>query len=222
MGKIRAATSSGLYVSLLMKDLYKRLLDICYERQLHHLGSYFSALQIIDQIYSEMDKDDIFILSNGHAVVALYVILEKYYGLDAVELHEKYGDHPKRNELDKLHCSTGSLGMGVTVAVGRALANPDRNVYCLLSDGECAEGSVWEALRFAYENKVTNLKLYVNANGWSAYDTVDLDYLENRIKAFHPDVNYVRTTVEHFGLKGLHAHYTNFNEEQYKEALASL
>ena len=205
-----------------MKDLYKRLLNICYERQLHHLGSYFSALQIIDQIYSEMDKDDIFILSNGHAVVALYVILEKYYGLDAVELHEKYGDHPKRNELDKLHCSTGSLGMGVTVAVGRALANPARDVYCLLSDGECAEGSVWEALRFAYENKVTNLKLYVNANGWSAYDTVDLDYLENRIKAFHPDVNYVRTTVEHFGLKGLHAHYTNFNEEQYKEALASL
>ena len=211
-----------MYASLLMKDLYKRLLNICYERQLHHLGSYFSALQIIDQIYSEMDKDDIFILSNGHAVVALYVILEKYYGLDAVELHEKYGDHPKRNELDKLHCSTGSLGMGVTVAVGRALANPDRNVYCLLSDGECAEGSVWGALRFAYENKVTNLKLYVNANGWSAYDTVDLDYLENRIKEFHPDVNYVRTTVEHFGLKGLHAHYTNFNEEQYKEALASL
>ena len=211
-----------MYVSLLMKDLYKRLLNICYERQLHHLGSYFSALQIIDQIYSEMDKDDIFILSNGHAVVALYVILEKYYGLDAVELHEKYGDHPKRNELDKLHCSTGSLGMGVTVAVGRAIANPDRDVYCLLSDGECAEGSVWEALRFAYENKVTNLKLYVNANGWSAYDTVDLDYLEKRIKAFHPDVNYVRTTVEHFGLKGLHAHYTNFNEEQYKEALASL
>ena len=205
-----------------MKDLYKRLLDICYERQLHHLGSYFSALQIIDEIYSQKKEDDIFILSNGHAVVALYVVLEKYYGLDAVELHEKYGDHPKRNELDKLHCSTGSLGMGVTVAVGRALANPDRDVYCLLSDGECAEGSVWEALRFAYENKVTNLKLYVNANGWAAYDAVDLDYLEKRIKAFHPDVNYVRTTVEHFGLKGLHAHYTNFNEEQYKEALASL
>ena len=205
-----------------MKELYKRLLDICYERQLHHLGSYFSALQIIDEIYSQKNDDDIFILSNGHAVVALYVILEKYYGLDAVELHEKYGDHPKRNELDKLHCSTGSLGMGVTVAVGRALANPDLDVYCLLSDGECAEGSVWEALRFAYENKVTNLKLYVNANGWAAYDAVDLDYLEKRIKAFHPDVNYVRTTVEHFGLKGLHAHYTNFNEEQYKEALASL
>ena len=211
------------------KDLYKRLLDICYDRQLHHLGSYFSALQIIDEIYAEitlrkrrLDKDDIFILSNGHAVVALYAVLEKYYGLDAGELHDKYGDHPKRNELDKLHCSTGSLGMGITVAVGRALANPDRNVYCLLSDGECAEGSVWEALRFAYDNNITNLKIYVNANGWSAYDKVDLTALWKRIKAFHPDVIFCETTVEHCGLKGLHAHYTNFSEEQYKEALASL
>ena len=205
-----------------MKKLYRRLLDICYENKLHHLGSYFSCLHIIDEIYKNKKDDDIFILSSGHSVVALYVVLEKYYGLDAVELHKKYGDHPKRNEVDKLHCSTGSLGMGITVAVGRALANPNRNVYCLLSDGECAEGSVWESLRFAFENKLSNLKIYVNANGWAAYDAVDLDYLERRIKAFHPDVNFVRTTVEHFGLKGLHAHYTNFSEEQYREALASL
>ena len=205
-----------------MKKLYRRLLDICYENKLHHLGSYFSCLHIIDEIYKNKKDDDIFILSSGHSVVALYVVLEKYYGLDAVELHKKYGDHPKRNEVDKLHCSTGSLGMGITVAVGRALANPNRNVYCLLSDGECAEGSVWESLRFAFENKLSHLKIYVNANGWAAYDPVDLDYLEKRIKAFHPDVNFVRTTVEHFGLKGLHAHYTNFSEEQYREALASL
>ena len=205
-----------------MKKLYRRLLDICYENKLHHLGSYFSCLHIIDEIYKNKKDDDIFILSSGHSVVALYVVLEKYYGLDAVELHKKYGDHPKRNEVDKLHCSTGSLGMGITVAVGRALANPNRNVYCLLSDGECAEGSVWESVRFAFENKLSNLKIYVNANGWAAYDPVDLDYLEKRIKAFHPDVNFVRTTVEHFGLKGLHAHYTNFSEEQYREALASL
>ena len=205
-----------------MKKLYRRLLDICYENKLHHRGSYFSCLHIIDEIYKNKKDDDIFILSSGHSVVALYVVLEKYYGLDAVELHKKYGDHPKRNEVDKLHCSTGSLGMGITVAVGRALANPNRNVYCLLSDGECAEGSVWESLRFAFENKLSNLKIYVNANGWAAYDPVDLDYLEKRIKAFHPDVNFVRTTVEHFGLKGLHAHYTNFSEEQYREALASL
>lgn len=205
-----------------MKKLYHRLLDICYKNKLHHLGSYFSCLEILNQIYSEMNEDDIFILSNGHAVVALYVVLEEYHGLDAQKLLEQYGEHPKRNELDKIYCSTGSLGMGITVAVGRALANPNRNVYCMISDGECAEGSVWEALRFAYENNVSNLKIYVNANGWAAYDAVDLDYLENRIKAFHPDVNFVRTTVETFGLSGLDAHYTNFTEQQYLEAIESL
>lgn len=170
-----------------MKKLYYRLLDICYKNKLHHLGSYFSCLGILNQIYSEMNEDDIFILSNGHAVVALYVVLEEYHRLDAQKLLEQYGEHPKRNELDKIYCSTGSLGMGITVAVGRALANPNRNVYCMISDGECAEGSVWEALRFAYENNVSNLKIYVNANGWAVYDAVDLDYLENRIKAFHPE-----------------------------------
>ena len=81
-------------------------------------------------------EDDIFILSNGHAVVALYVVLEQYYGLDAQELLEKYGEHPKRNELDHIHCSTGSLGMGICVAVGRAVGNPNRHVHVMISDGE--------------------------------------------------------------------------------------
>ena len=205
-----------------MEKLYRRLLDICYQNKLHHLGSYFSSLHILDDIYKNMNKDDIFILSNGHAVVALYVVLEKYHGLDAQELLDKYGEHPKRNELDKIFCSTGSLGMGITVAVGRAIANTKRNVYCMISDGECAEGSVWEALRFSYEKKIDNLKIYVNANGWAAYDPVDLDYLEDRIKVFNPHVYFVRTTVEHCGLSGLDAHYTNFTEEQYKEAIEVL
>jgi transketolase len=205
-----------------MKKLYRRLLDICYKNKLHHLGSYFSCLEILNNIYSEMKEDDIFILSNGHAVVSLYVILEKYYGLNAQELLDKYGEHPKRNELDKIYCSTGSLGMGITVSVGRALSNPNRNVYCMISDGECAEGSVWEALRFSYENNLDNLKIYVNANGWSAYDSIDLDYLEKRVKSFNPKVNFIRTTVEFFGLSGLDAHYTNFTEQQYLEAVKSL
>jgi len=205
-----------------MKKLYRRLLDICYQNKLHHLGSYFSSLQILDKIYGQMNSDDIFILSNGHAVVALYVILEKYYGLNAQELLDKYGEHPKRNELDKIFCSTGSLGMGITVAVGRAIANKNRNVYCMISDGECAEGSVWEALRFSNDYGVSNLHIYVNANGWAAYDPVNLILLENRIKAFNPRVRFCRTSVEHFGLKGLDAHYTNFTEEQYQEAIKLL
>ena len=205
-----------------MKKLYRRLLDICYENKLHHLGSYFSCLHIIDDIYKNKKEEDIFILSNGHAVVALYVILEEYYGLNAQELLDKYGEHPKRNELDRIHCSTGSLGMGICVAVGRAIGNPNRHVHVMISDGESNEGSVWEALRYISDSGMQNITVHVNANGWAAYDPVDLTTLENRVKAFCPSAKFHKTTVEHFGLEGLHAHYTNFTEEQYKEAIASL
>jgi len=206
-----------------MKKLYRRLLDICYENKLHHLGSYFSCLHIIDDIYKKKNKDDIFILSNGHAVVALYVVLEKYYGLDAQKLLDKYGEHPKRNELDYIHCSTGSLGMGICVAVGRAVGNKNRHVHCMISDGESNEGSVWEALRYINDEGLSNITVHVNANGWAAYDPVNINILEHRMNSFCPSrIKFYRTTVEHFGLKGLHAHYTNFTEEQYKEAIASL
>ena len=205
-----------------MNKLYRRLLDICYENKLHHLGSYFSCLHIIDDIYKNKKEDDIFILSNGHAVVALYVILEEYYGLDAQELLDKYGEHPKRNELDHIHCSTGSLGMGICVAVGRAVGNPNRHVHVMISDGESNEGSVWEALRYISDSGMQKITVHVNANGWAAYDPVDLTTLENRVNALCPSAKFHKTTVEHFGLKGLHAHYTNFTEEQYKEAIASL
>ena len=205
-----------------MDKLYRRLLDICYENKLHHLGSYFSCLHIIDSIYKNKDQDDIFILSNGHAVVALYIVLEHYYELNAQELLEKYGEHPKRNELDHIHCSTGSLGMGICVAVGRAVGNPNRHVHVMISDGESNEGSVWEALRYIHDANVKNITVHVNANGWAAYDPVDVSLLETRMKAFCPSVEFHKTTVEYFGLEGLHAHYTNFTEEQYKEAIASL
>ena len=204
------------------KKLIKRLLDISYENQLHHLGSYFSCVETIDDIYSKMSADDIFILSNGHAAVALYVVLEKHFNFDAQNLLNEMGEHPTRNELKKVHCSTGSLGMGITVAVGRALANKDRDVYCMISDGECSEGSVWESLKFIQENDLSNIKIYVNANGWAAYDSIDVDYLEKRLKSFNPNINFIRTTVEHYGLTGLSAHYKNFTKEQYEEALKSL
>jgi transketolase len=200
---------------------YKRLLDICYNHQLHHLSSYFSSLHIIDDIYSKMNKDDIFILSNGHAVVSLYVILEKYFNIDAEELLSKYGEHPKRDDFNKIYCSTGSLGMGLTVAVGRALLN-NNDVYCLISDGECAEGSIWEALRFANDNNLHNLKIHLNANGYSGYGPVDINYLKKRIHAFHPLVEFHDTTFEWFNFKGIDGHYKQLTADQYKTAVESL
>jgi transketolase len=203
-----------------MKELRKRLVEVAYKNKLGHLGSYFSSLEIIDEIYSKMDKDDIFILSSGHAALALYVCLEKYKGVNADMLFEKHGGHPHRDEENFIHCSTGSLGLGITVALGRAVANPNRKVHVLISDGECAEGSIWESLKTIVEQNITNIEVYVNVNGYAAYMEVDSVYLEQRLKAFLPSINIRHTSVEQFPfLKGLNAHYHVMNEENYQEAL---
>ena len=205
-----------------MNHLYKRLLSLCHANQTAHIGSYVSALEIIYNIYQEMNPEDIFILSSGHSALALFVVLEDKYGLDAQELYEKHGTHPKLDEKNHIFCSTGSLGMGITVAVGRALANKNRNVYVLITDGESNEGSVWESLRFAHDHKLDNLKIHCNANGWSAYDAMDIDYLERRLLAFHPDVVIHKTTVDKFGFSGLLAHYKKMTDADFEKALEML
>lgn len=203
-----------------MKELRKRLVEVAYKNKLGHLGSYFSSLEIIDEIYSKMGKDDIFILSSGHAALALYVCLEKYKGINADMLFEKHGGHPHRDEENFIYCSTGSLGLGICVALGRAVANPNRKVHVLISDGEAAEGSVWEALKTINEEGINNIEVYANLNGYAAYKTVDQSYLRSRLESFLPTINIRYTTVEQFPfLKGLNAHYHVMNEENYKEAL---
>ena len=206
-----------------MVDLKKRLIEIAYKHKLGHLGSYLSALAIIDGIYQKIDKDDIFILSSGHASLALYVCLEKYRGQDAEALFLKHGGHPHWDEKAGIFCSTGSLGLGITIALGRAVANKNRKVWVLVSDGECAEGSVWEALKTIVEQDIANIEVHVNANGYAAYRNVDLVYLENRLKAFLPNIQIHYTSVEHFPfLKGLNAHYHIMKENDYQTALELL
>ena len=203
-----------------MVDLKKRIVEIAYKHKLGHLGSYLSSVEIIDEIYSKMSKDDIFILSSGHAALALYVCLEKYKGQDAEVLFSKHGGHPHRDEERGIYCSTGSLGLGLCVALGRAVANPNRKVYVLISDGESAEGSIWEALKTIKEEGIENIEVYVNVNGYAAYKEVDKKYLVNRLEAFLPSIHIRYTDVEQYSfLKGLNAHYHVMNEENYQEAL---
>lgn len=204
-------------------NLIERILDISHKHRLSHLGSYFSSVGIIDDIFSSKSEDDIFILSAGHCAIALYAVLEKYCGHNAEELFLKHGGHPHRCEEDDLYCSTGSLGMGITAAVGRAIANPNRIVHCLISDGECAEGSIWESLKFIYEHNIKNIKIYVNVNGYAAYDTVDTRYLVDRLRVFLPDINVAYTDVGRFSfLRGLNAHYHVMSEKDYELAKRSL
>lgn len=209
------------------KDLKRRILEIAYKNKLSHLGSYISTVDVIDKIFLEKQKNDIFILSNGHASLAQYVVLEKYHGCNAEELFLKHGGHPHLDEDNHIYCSTGSLGMGISIAVGRALANPNRTVHVMLSDGECAEGVVWESLRFISDHPVNNIKIYVIHNGYGAYCEIPYEKLKKRLESFSNNnieiINDVQSITESFPfLKGLNAHYHIMKENDYKIAMEML
>jgi len=197
-------------------ELKKRILDIAFSKKLSHLGSYLSSVDIIDKIFQTKKEEDIFILSCGHAALALYVVIEKYHSIDAFHLFETHGGHPHLDEKNQIFCSTGSLGMGITVAIGRALANKKRDVYVLISDGECAEGSIWESLRYIEEKNIKNLHVFVNMNGYSAYSSIDKDYLKKRLYSFLPRINIIETKSDELPfLNGLNAHYHIMSEKDY-------
>ena len=201
-----------------MHPTEKRIIDITYQERLSHLSSCLSAWPIIHEIYNEKKDDEVFILSNGHAGLALYCELEARYGIDPVMLLHKHGIHPGKDLENKLYCSTGSLGSGLPIAVGHALADRSKNVYVMISDGEAAEGSIWESLRFAHVQKLDNLKVYVNINGMTAYEYIDVEYLETRLKAFLPNINIRKSEPKEFDFAtGLLTHYYVMKPEDYEK-----
>jgi len=192
-----------------------RILELSKKYNLSHLGSCLTSVKIIDYIYSIKEKDDIFILSNGHAGLALYVILEKYLDLNAEELFLKYGVHPVRDIENGIYCTTGSLGLGLSIAIGEALSNKDRKVYVLISDGECAEGIVWESLAFIKKNKIDNIEVFVNANGYGAYCEIEVIKLFRRLHSFLPEIIFVQTDYNDYNfLNGMDAHYYKLKEDE--------
>lgn len=206
----------------MLTALETRLVDLSYKLHLTHLSAYFTSVGIIDGIYSTKKKDEPFILSQGHAFAALAVVLEKYEGQDAEKLVAKYMTHPTRNMEEGIWCSTGSLGQGLTVAVGMALADRSKDVYVLTSDGEMAEGCCWEALKIAGDQRLENLRITVNANGFSAFNKVDVDLLDLRMQYFYPSL-VVKTNMFKFPswLAGVDGHYQGINsEERLKEILS--
>jgi len=201
-----------------MHQIEKRIIEITYKEKLSHLSSCLSAWPIINEIYNEKQDDEVFILSNGHAGLALYCELESRYGIDPIMLLHKHGIHPGKDLENKLYCSTGSLGSGLPIAVGHALANRDKNVYVMISDGEAAEGSIWESLRFAHIQKLDNLKIYVNINGMSAYEYIDINYLVHRLTSFYPKINIRISNPPEFEFAtGLLTHYYVMQPQDYEK-----
>lgn len=201
-------------------ELQKRIVDITYQERLSHLSSTLSAVPIIEEIYNKKKDDEVFILSNGHAGLALYVVLEDRYGIDPVMLLHKHGIHPGKDLENKLYCSTGSLGSGLPIAIGHALATPNKKVYVLISDGECAEGSIWESLAFIENAKINNIEVYVNINGLGAYDEVNTGYLMSRLTAFLPRINdNIRLSAppQWSFADGLLTHYYVLKPEDYEQ-----
>lgn len=207
-----------------MNPLHKRILDISYKYNLSHLGSCLTAVDIIDSIYAKKEPKDKFVLSSGHAGLALYVVLEKYGFGDAEIIFAHHGVHPDWCRECHIDCSAGSLGHGLPIALGMALANNKRRVYCLISDGECAEGSIWEALNIFESTRPKNLFLHVNLNGWGAYHKINSNALENTILAHIPSMTdhvfFYRTNVEMYPfLKGQDAHYHVMNKDEYESTI---
>lgn len=201
----------------------ERLLELTVNNKLGHLSSTLTTLPILEHIFKKKREEDRVILSNGHAGLSLYTILEKEYGHDAQQMYEDFGIHPYRDTKRNLYASTGSLGSGILIATGMAMGNKNITVHCVISDGESHEGSVWEALSFIHRHKIDNIKVYVNMNGFCAYDTIDEYYLQSRLKSFLPDINIFKTRVPDFErINGLKGHYNVINEEDKDNILKLL
>lgn len=209
----------------IITQIRRRIIELTYKYKGVHLSSTLSSAEPLVDIFKIKRKEERFVLSNGHAGMALYAVLERFYGEDAEKLYLKNGVHPNRGGL--IDCSTGSLGHGVSIALGMAISDPTKNVYVLLSDGEMAEGSVWEALRIMSDRKVKNLKLYFNFNGTSALSYIDRDTLIRRLSVFiDPDigsnVNIYKTDNVFDFLKGIQGHYHRLSDIEYKLAMEEL
>lgn len=203
----------------MIDPLYYRILELSYKHKLSHIGSCLGTVGILDDIYAHRKENEPVILSCGHAGLALYTILEKYEGKNAEELLKKHGGHPHKDLSDGIYCSVGSLGQGVTIAIGHALANRSRNVYCVISDGEMAEGAVYEALNFAAREGLENLKVYALLNGYGCYHEINpYDKADALVQMLPWAVPYIKSidSLEIPFIKGQEAHYHVMKEQDWK------
>lgn len=172
-----------------------------------HIGSSLSCVDIISTLkFSEMNwtagrdrrDSDVFVLSKGHAVPAWYAVLMVSGELPAKHLgslrqiDSPLQGHPDRVRNSLVDVSTGALGQGLSVAIGRACGKKMKGqqsyVYCLLGDGECQEGQVWEAVMFAGARGVGNLIVFIDLNrsqnDGSAQEVLDIGPLGPKLSAF--------------------------------------
>jgi transketolase len=176
-----------------------RLLRMHYESGIGHIGGNLSCLDLLLTLHHRvLGPADQFILSKGHAAGAYYVTLWTRGKLSEQDLSSFHKDgtrlsgHPPAAGIDDILFATGSLGHGLSLAAGLALAKRFRGepgrVFCLTSDGEWNEGSSWEALIFVRHQGLENLTLLVDVNGLQGFGTTrevaDLEPLAAKFRSF--------------------------------------
>jgi len=209
----------------LSKEEIKKLIEKSYKARSNvlrmmkngegHIGGAFSALDIMTVLYNCILKHDPknpkwpdrdrFILSAGHKVMGLYATLadQKYFDEEILwtynTLNTRVPMHPDEKVLPGIEFPTGSLGHGLAVANGIALSarvdKKDFRVFVILGDGECAEGSVWEAAMSAGHHRVDNLTAIVDRNGFqvngATEDIMDTSLFEDKFAAFGWEVRTI-------------------------------
>ncbi len=159
--------------------LRKIVLDMVFEKKSGHIGGSFSLAELISLLYSEYDlvnenRKDRLILSKAHAVPILYAALYELGKITKEELNtfreinSRLQGHCDKIRLSLLDSTGGSLGQGLSIAIGHALAKnlkkEDGTVFCILGDGELQEGQIWEALSYFPKTGLTNLVCIIDWN----------------------------------------------------------
>lgn len=192
------------------RELRRRIIGYSHKTKTPHLGSCLSCVEILTALYFDVlridpktprDPDrDRMILSKGHAAPALFQVLSLRGFFPYEDLVNSdhangglFGEHPPSpDDLAGIEAATGSLGHGMPMGVGMAVAariqNKNCKVYAVLSDGECNEGSIWEAAMFAGSHRLQNLAVIVDYNKWQATgrspEVLALDPLADKWRAF--------------------------------------
>ena len=181
--------------------LRKKVIDMVVAKQSGHIGGAFSMAELTSVLYEDYDiggKDKL-ILSKGHAVPIIYAALHELGKINDKELSlfreidSPLQGHPDKLRLPLLDATTGSLGQGLSIAIGHShgknLKGEDGTVFCVLGDGELQEGQVWESLMYYPKTGLKNLICIIDWNkgqndGYSKDFSVMYDNLEERISSF--------------------------------------
>ena len=210
-------------------SLRKLILEASLEAGACHIGSALSAVDIVERVYKTKKKRDVFVFAKASGVAALYAVLAKRGIIpeDKVVYYLKHYPLPSREVPGVIH-SVGSLGHGLPVAVGLALADRTRKVYCLISDAEIQEGTTWESILFARQHKLRNLKIIVDKNKLQACgstkDILDIDKALELLEELFP-IEVVKT-IKGKGVSFIENdytwHYRNLTPKLLKQALKEL